>query len=121
MLRANLRRILALLAVVVGGTAAASAALGALAGKNVVHSLAVGYYVVGAAVLVGSFMLGSRGAWRSEPVEDAGALHPSWKRRRRRATPDERSESKRGSVGLFVLGIGLIVLGAALDPSRRAF
>jgi anaerobic C4-dicarboxylate transporter len=123
-LRAALPRILAVLAVVLGGTAAVAATLGALAGKNIAHSLATGYYVVGAAVLVGSFVMGSRGPWRSEVMAqepELAAYRTRTRRRRRRASAEERAESKRSSVGLFVLGIAIVLLGALIDPSRRAF
>ncbi|HET7353966.1 MAG TPA: hypothetical protein VFJ11_07995 [Gaiellaceae bacterium] len=124
-LRAALPRILALLAVVLGGTAAVAGGVGALAGRSIAHSLATGYYVVGAAILVGSFVMGSRGPWRSDadPVHDArlAAYRTRPRRRRRKATLEERVESKRTSFGLFVLGIALVLLGALLDPSRRAF
>jgi hypothetical protein len=43
------------------------------------------------------------------------------RRRRRKATPEERAESRRGSFGLFLLGVALVLLGALVDPSRRAF
>ncbi|MFL5960218.1 MAG: hypothetical protein ACJ75G_08155 [Gaiellaceae bacterium] len=124
MLRAALPRIFALVAIVVGGTTAVSAAIGALGGKSIGHAIATGYYVAGAAVLVGCFVLGSRGPWRSETLDEAdglGTLRPRARRRRRKATPEERAESKRSSLGLFLLGIGLVLLGALVDPSRRAF
>jgi hypothetical protein len=128
-LRAALPRILALIAVVLGGTSAVAAVAGALTGRSIAHALATGYYVVGAAILVGSFVLGSRGPFRSE-VEDLNT--ENWggqpatyrvrtRRRRRKATPQERAESKRSSVGLFVLGVALVLLGALIDPTRRAF
>lgn len=123
-LRAALPRILVFLAVVVGGTAAVSAALGALSGRSITHALATGYYVVGAAVLVGSFVMGSRGPWRSDAVAvepELAAYRTRTRRRRRKATPAERAESRRSSVGLFLLGIALVLLGALVDPSRRAF
>jgi hypothetical protein len=123
-LRAALPRILALLAIVLGGTAAVSAALGALAGKGIQHALATGYYVVGAAVLVGSFVLGSRGPWRSDVMAqepELAAYRTRTRRRRRKATPEERAESKRSSFGFFVLGVALVLLGTLIDPSRRAF
>jgi hypothetical protein len=124
-LRAALPRLSALLAIVLGGTAAIAAVLGALTGKGIAHSLATGYYVVGAAVLVGSFVMGSRGPWRSDPdpVHDArlAAYRTRPRRKRRKATVEERAESKRGSVGLFVLGLAVVLLGALIDPSRRAF
>ncbi len=110
-----------------GGTAAVSATLGALSGRSIERSLAIGYYVVGAAVLVGSFALGSRGPWRADTeteTEQYGAgsqLGPRLRRRRRRATPEERAEGRRSSVGLFALGIGLVLVGALFDPARRPF
>ena|SRR5690242_6630783 len=128
-LRAALPRIVAVIGIVLGGTTALAAVLGAVSGKSILHSLAVGYYVVGAAVLIGSFVLGSRGPWRSEveelSPEDWGGQPATYRartrRRRRKATPEERAESKRGSVGLFLLGVALVLLGALVDPSRRAF
>ena len=123
-LRAALPRILALLAILLGGTTAVSAALGALAGRSIAHSLATGYYVVGAGVLVGSFVLGSRGPWRSDVMAqepELAAYRTRTRRRRRKATPEERAESKRSSFGLFVLGLAFVLLGALVDPSRRAF
>jgi hypothetical protein len=124
-LRDALPRILAAVAISVGGTAAISAVLGALSGKSVEHSLAVGYYVVGAAVLVGSFVFGSRGPWRaavSDVSEDVPfPFRPRRRRQRRKATPEERGDARRTSVALFLLGVGLILLGAVVDPSRRAF
>jgi hypothetical protein len=123
-LRAALPRIVALLAIVLGGTTAVAVGVGALAGRSIAHSLATGYYVVGAAVLVGSFVLGSRGPWRSEMddvVLDASMFRSRARRRRRKATPEERAESKRSSFGLFMLGVALVLLGALVDPSRRAF
>jgi len=128
-LRAALPRILGLVGIVLGGTTAVAAVAGALSGRSIAHALATGYYVVGAAILVGSFVLGSRGPWRSE-VEDlntdnwagqSATMRARTRRRRRKATPEERAESKRGSFGLFLLGVALVLLGALVDPSRRAF
>jgi hypothetical protein len=128
-IRSALRRIAVILVVLVGGTAAVSAALGGLSGRSVLHSLAVGYYVVGTAVLVGSFVLGLRGPVRSRPLDDPSGQQPSmtgWggvflPRTIRRTTPEERLTAKQGSVGLFLLGILLVAIGAMIDPSRRVF
>jgi len=129
-IRRGLRRVAAILVVLIAGTAAVSAVLGALAGKSVVHSLAIGYYVVGAAVLVGSFVLGLRGPVRSEPVDDtpgqpAAGIPPArgvfLRRTIRRTTPDERSTARRDSLALFVLGMLLVAIGAMIDPTRRVF
>jgi hypothetical protein len=43
------------------------------------------------------------------------------RRKLRKTTPEERSESRRASLGLFSLGLLLILLGTAFDPSRHAF
>lgn len=122
MLHAAFRRILVFVAVLVGGTAVVSATLGALAGANILRSLATGYYVIGAAVLIGSFALGVRGPMRAEVVENDEDTPPTpmrpLRRRRRKATSEERAESRRSSLGLFALGIGLLLLAAAVDPAR---
>jgi hypothetical protein len=127
-LRAGFRRIFVFLAVVVGGTAAVSAALGALSGANISRALATGYYVIGSAVLIGSFVFGVRGPLRSDPTEqdDTAPPPPSalfrsrGRRRLRKATAEERQEGTRVSLGLFALGVGLLLLGAVVDPSRSA-
>lgn len=120
--RGTLRRLVVFLGVVFAGTAAVSAALGALAGKNLEHSLAVGFYVAGAAALVGSFLLGSRGPWRTEVHhDDVGATGFFGRRHMRKATPEERTEGRHHSLGLFALGIALVLVGAAIDPTRRVF
>jgi len=132
LLRGALRRIAILVAVIVGLTAAASLVLGALAGANLLRALADGFYVAGAAVLIGSFALGLRGPVRADWGEGEGpegAIPPMrgglfgsvFPRAVRRTTPDERTESRRNSIGLFALGIGLILIGAGFDPSRRPF
>jgi hypothetical protein len=130
-LRGAIRRIAVIVAVLVGGTAAISLAIGALAGKNLLHSLAVGFYLAGAGVLFGCLALGSRGPMRVDrSVEEESTVFvptPSFglrslgRRRLRKASPEERNESRRASLGLFVLGLLLILLGAGFDPSRHAF
>jgi hypothetical protein len=130
MIRAGLRRLLGILVVGLGGAAAISSALGALAGKSVQHSLAVGYYLLGALLLLGSLVLGSRGPMRAERDAESmrpgplGILLPSaslGRRALRKATPEERRESRFTSLGLFVFGVLVILLGAVLDPARHAF
>ena len=39
----------------------------------------------------------------------------------RRTTPDEQIDAKRSSLGLFGLGLVLILVAAAVDPARSAF
>jgi hypothetical protein len=124
-------RIAAILVALVGGTAAVSIGLGALAGDSLLRSLAVGYYLVGAGILLCCLALGVRGplrADRSAEAEDPvmstplwSSLRPSGRRSVRKATVEERKTARRESLGLFVLGLLIVLLGTALDPTRRAF
>jgi hypothetical protein len=117
--------------VLVGGTAAISVGLGALAGDNLLRSIAVGYYLLGGGILLCSFALGIRGPMRAErsvETEDPvistplwSSLRPSGRRSLRKATPEERRGARRESLGLFVFGLLIILLGTAFDPTRRAF
>jgi hypothetical protein len=131
LLRGALRRIAGILAVVIGLTAAVSLILGALAHASLERALADGFYVAGAVVLIGSFVLGMRGPLRAEwgdadqPPPDPGEL-PARRgglmpRAIRKTTPDERTEARRNSLALFVLGIALVFIGAGFDPSRHPF
>lgn len=121
MVRAGLRRILVILVVALPGTAAISAALGALAGKSILHSLAVGFYVVGALVLLGSLAFGVRGPTRVDRSLDVEHPFRLGRRSRRKATPEERKEAKWASLGLFAFGLVLVLVGTVFDPARTAF
>jgi hypothetical protein len=124
-LRSGLRRLLILLAAIVALTSAVSVAIGALAHAGLMRALADGFYAAGAAVLVGSFALGLRGPLRAdwgEQQEPEEALRRTilMPRMIRRTTHDERIDATRSSLGLFGLGLVLIVIGAAFDPGRNA-
>lgn len=126
MLGSGLRRIFAMLVVVAALTAAVSVALGALAHANLERALADGFYIVGVAILVGSFVLGVRGPLRSDwgDVGDEprpGMLGGGLRRRVRTSTPEERVEARRNSLALFGLGIVFVVIGGLVDPTRRVF
>jgi type IV secretory pathway protease TraF len=128
-LRSAARRLLILFAVIFAGTSVVSLALGALAHANLLRSLAVGFYVVGAVVLVGSFILGMRGPLRSEFEDERGELAPARgmlssvlvPRSIRRTTVEERQDARRTSLALFGLGILLIFIGAGFDPAQHVF
>lgn len=114
------RRLAIIYGAILVGTVVLSALLGLAAGASLARSIAVGLYVVGAVFLVGCFVVGARGPLRGsgrggESVPVVGA------RRLRRATADERTESSRTAILLFVLGLTLVVLGSLLDPAHRAF
>jgi len=126
-LRSGLRRLFVLFAVVFLLTSAVSLAIGALAHASLERAVADGFYVAGVAVLVSSFILGLRGPLRADwgegeeatmPVRRGPGLMP---RMIRRTTRDERVDARRTSIALFALGIGLILIGAGFDPSRKAF
>jgi hypothetical protein len=128
-LRSAARRLLILFAVIFAGTSVVSLALGALAHANLLRSLAVGFYVVGAVVLVGSFILGMKGPLRSEFEDEGGELAPARgmlssvlvPRSIRRTTVEERQDARRTSLALFGLGILLIFIGAGFDPAQHVF
>jgi hypothetical protein len=121
MIRAAVRRILVLFGGVVGATAAVSLVLGALAHASLLRALAVGFYVVAAAILVGSFVFGVRGPLRPDWGPADQPRRGILPRAVRRATADERVESKRNSLALFAFGIVLVFIGAAIDPTRHPF
>lgn len=124
MWRGAIRRVLVIFATLSGVTVAVSLALGALAHANLLRAVADGFYIVGAAVLIGCFVLGSRGPWRPELEDDPGPIGMFGmfgRRRLRKTTPEERVESRHQALGLFALGIVLVAIGAAIDPSRRVF
>jgi hypothetical protein len=117
---AGLRRIAIAYGAVIGGTLLVGALLGLLTGGDVLRSMAVALYVVGAVLLVGCFVFGVRGPLRgqSKTGETTGLVGA---RRVRRATSDERSEAARTSILLFLLGLGLIVVGSLIDPAHMTF
>lgn len=137
MLRSGLRRLLIIFVAILALTAVVSLVLGALAHANLERALAVGFYAVGAVVLLGSFVFGLRGPvrgeWRDEKeaeilqavppeaVPRGGYFAGIMPRSVRRTTADERSEARLNSIALFVLGIVLILIGSGFDPSRRPF
>ena len=123
MIRAAVRRILVLFGSLVAITVAVSLVLGALAHASLLRALSVGFYVVAAAILVGSFVFGVRGPLRPDWGVDAQAQPKRGiiPRAIRRASPDERVESKRSSIALFALGVVFVLIGSAFDPARRPF
>ncbi|MGH3001755.1 MAG: hypothetical protein ACRDM1_03650 [Gaiellaceae bacterium] len=120
MLLAGLRRLATISGAVLAATVVLSLLLGLAAGAGAERSISVGLYILGALLLVGCFVFGVRGPLRGisstgEPTSVLGA------RRLRTATPEERSESTRIALLLFVLGIAIVVIGSAIDPAHRAF
>lgn len=121
MLRRALPRILAFSCGLFALTVLGSLVLGALAGSNLLRAVATGLYVVGVAILIGSFAMGIRGPMRAEWGEEGQRGLVPLPRGVRRASSEERSDSKRNSVGLFLLAMAFLLIGVGFDPSRRLF
>jgi hypothetical protein len=120
MLLAGLRRLAVIAVATLASTAVLSLLIGLAAGAGLERSVAVGFYALGAVLLVGCFVFGVRGPLRGmsrtgDPVPILGA------RRVRTATADERSESTRIALLLFVFGIAVILIGSTIDPAHRTF
>jgi hypothetical protein len=119
-LAAAFRRLALIYGAIVLLTIFFSAAFGLIAGSSLERALAVGFYIAGALLLVGCFIVGARGPLRGVSAEgDTSGLVGA--RRVRRATTDERSEATRTALLLFVFGLSLVVVGSLLDPARSTF
>jgi len=119
-LRRAARRIALICAAIVVATVAVSVLLGLAAGGSLQRAVAVGFYVAGAVLLVGCFVVGARGPLRG--VSRSGETVPLLAARGvRRATSDERLEASRVAILLFFLGLLQIVLGGLVDPTHRMF
>lgn len=120
MLLAGFQRLAKIMGGVVVATVVVSLLLGLAAGAGVERSISVGLYVLGAVLLVGCFIFGARGPLRA--TSSSGQAAPLLAARRvRTATVEERSESTRISLLLFVLGIVIVVIGSVIDPAHKAF
>jgi hypothetical protein len=114
------RRIAIIYGAIAGGTAVVSLLAALASGSGIARSLSVGFYIAGVALLVGCFVVGARGPLRG--VARSGETVPLLGASRvRRATGDERLDATRTAILLFALGLGLIVVGALVDPTHRAF
>jgi hypothetical protein len=119
-LLAGFRRLAIIAGVLLAATVVLSLVVGLAAGAGPERSISVGLYVLGALLLLGCFVFGARGPLRGvsatgEPASVLGA------RRLRTATPEERSESTRLALLLFVFGLATVVIGSAIDPTHQAF
>ena len=120
MLLAAARRFALIFVGLAAGTVLLSFVFGVAVGARVPRAIAVGLYVVGSILLIGSFFLGNRGPFRpkwGDETRRGGFLAP---RGVRVATPEDRSQAVRSSVLLFSIGLLLIVIGTFVDPAHRA-
>jgi uncharacterized membrane protein len=118
------RRILLLVAVVAGITAAVSLVAGALLGAELERSLAIGFYIVGCFLIVLGFFAGLRGPLRPRGGDDGderdavGGLFGIGISSRgvRTATTEERADSLATAWLFLGIGAALIALGVLVDP-----
>jgi hypothetical protein len=114
MLRAALRRFLVILGALAAITAAISVVVGFAVGSDLSKTLAIGFYLAGAALLMGGFFVGNRGpvrASRDQAIPIIGARFVRW------ATREELEDTLNAS-GVYVsLGFALILLGVIADST----
>lgn len=120
MLLAGFRRLATIAGTVLAATVVVSVLLGLAAGANIERSISVGFYILGAVLLVGCFVFGVRGPLRGvSSTGDTSSLLGA--RRFRTATPEERGEATRTALLLFVVGLVIVVIGSVIDPAHKAF
>jgi hypothetical protein len=121
MLRNAARRFAIILVATAVGTAAVSLGLGLLLGSSVSRSVSVGFYIVGAFLLIFGFFVGNRGPVRIKGDPGFGMFGFFQNRQLRWATGSEQVESLSLSFVFVALGIVLIILGIATDTRYNLF
>lgn len=109
---AGVRRFFTILGTLAAGTALISLAAAFALSADVSRSLAIGFYIVGACLLIGGFFVGNRGpvrAKRGQPIPLFGTRFVRW------ATAEEQNEAINTSAVYVSLGFGLILLGVIAD------
>jgi hypothetical protein len=117
MLLAAARRFLVLVGSIAGATAAASLLLGVALGSSAGRAVAVGFYLVGCALLLGGFFFGSRGPFRV--ADEEGMVGLRRPRGVRTVSAKEHAETFNLTGLLVVAGLLLLALGAAVDSNAR--
>jgi hypothetical protein len=94
--------------------------VGLLTSVGVHRAVSLGFYAVGALLVVLGFVGGSRGPLRSDrDYTHETALRVE--RRLRRATLDELNDSMNGAAVVVLLGLALVAVGAIIDSRYRLF
>jgi hypothetical protein len=122
MIRAALRRFLTLLVALSAVTVAVALLVALLADASALRSISVGFYGLGAVLMLVGFFVGNRGPVRTEGDPGPplfGALMGT--RKLRVATAEEREESINMSVILVLLGFVLIVFGVVTDTRYELY
>ena len=107
MTRSDARRVLVILAVLAAASTVIAAVLGLAAGFGGARSVALGFYLVGAAAGFVGFILGTSRLLRSKAAR--GAEHAQH-------TTEESRESRALAALLMIIGVGFVFIGAAFDP-----
>jgi hypothetical protein len=116
------RRFLLLLGGVTGSVLLLSALLGLALGASLSRAISVGFYVVGAFLLMAGFFMGNRGPTRlrGEPG-DEGLFGLGRKRGVRMATAEERADALSTTAVFISVGFILIVFGVVADSRYGLF
>jgi hypothetical protein len=115
-LTAAARRLVLLLGGISGVVLVLAVVFGLALGTPFSRAISLGFYVVGAFLLVTGFFMGNRGPTRlrGEPGEE-GPWGLGRKRGIRLATPEGRADAVSTTGVLITLGIVLIVIGVIAD------
>jgi hypothetical protein len=109
---AGLRRFVTIFSTLAAATALISLLAALALGADVSRSLAIGFYLVGACLLIGGFFVGNRGpvrAKRNQPIPIFGTRFVRW------ATAEELDEAINTSAVYVSLGFALIIVGVIAD------
>ena len=109
---AGVRRFFGVFAALAAATAAASLIAALVLGADVSRSLALGFYLAGAGLLIAGFFVGNRGpvrAKRNQPIPIFGTRFVRW------ATAEELHETINTSAVYVSLGFALILVGVLAD------
>jgi hypothetical protein len=109
---AGIRRFFSVLACLALATALISLFAAFMLDADLSRSLAIGFYLVGAGLLIGGFFVGNRGpvrAKRNQPIPVFGTRFVRW------ATPEELDEAINTSAVYVSLGFALILVGVVAD------
>lgn len=112
MLQAAARRLALLLGGLAAGIALGAVAFGLLLDASLPRAISLGYYAIGAFLLVVGFALGNRGPVRTDEESLVGLRRP---RRIRGATPEEQQDSIATSALFVFVGVALVLIGVAVD------
>jgi hypothetical protein len=111
---AALRRLGGLFVLTSGLALLGALVFGILVGADAYRAVSVGFYVIGAIMLIAGFFVGNRGPVRIKGGEQ-GAYMFFGSRFVRWASPSEREENINLSAIFFVLGFLLILIGVVAD------